>query len=145
VIIRRMRDSDVEAAEDLSGLAFSDVPALPGDQAASPSRSTAAALRWCRRTRHLLATDPKGCWAAVDVSDGLLIGIATSLRREGLWGLSSLAVRPGSQDLGVGRALMERAAAYGAGALRFARPSGSAALPGVRPSHSSGYGLSRGR
>lgn len=117
MLIRPMRDDDVEPAEELSALAFAALPPLPGEHVGDPSRGSAAAARWHRRARHLLATDPAGCWAAQS-DEGVLLGIAISLRREGLWGLSSLAVRPGSQQAGVGRTLMEAATAYGSGALR---------------------------
>ncbi len=36
--------------------------------------------------------------------------------REGVWGLSIFAVRPGLQSAGLGRALLGRALAHGAGA-----------------------------
>jgi ribosomal protein S18 acetylase RimI-like enzyme len=117
MIIRSMRDEDVEAAEDLSSLAFAALPALPGEEVSTHPRSPDGVRRWQRRARHLLGTDPGGCWAAYD-DDGVLLGVATSLRREGLWGLSTLTVRPGHQDQGIGRTLMERASAYGEGALR---------------------------
>jgi hypothetical protein len=112
-----MRAEDVAAAQELSGLAFAALPSMPADQDSPHPRGAGSSERWQRRARHLLATDPGGCWAAMS-DDGTLIGVATSLRRDGLWGLSTLAVRPGSQDRGAGRALMERATAYGSGALR---------------------------
>ena len=48
--------------------------------------------------------------------DGGLAGAAVALLREGIWGLSLLVVEPGMQSAGIGRALLERALAYGDGA-----------------------------
>ncbi len=66
-----------------------------------------------RRHRHLTATDPGGAWVAVD-EDGTVRGGAHALVREGMWGLSYLAVDPGVQARGVGRELLDRAWAHGA-------------------------------
>ena len=110
-----MRPEDVPEAQELSGQAFAALPS--GSVGAAAPRPDAAARAWEDRARHLLRTDPAGCWSAVG-DDGVLAGYALSLRREGLWGLSSFAVRPGMQGGGVGRELLARAAAYGAPALR---------------------------
>jgi GNAT superfamily N-acetyltransferase len=67
------------------------------------------------RIRRLLDSDPGGCWVA-EGADGALDGVAMALLREGLWGLSQLAVRPGVQSRGVGSALLERTLLYGDGA-----------------------------
>lgn len=114
MLIRPLRDEDVETVEELSGLAFATLPST-ATRSEHP-RPPAGTARWCRRARHLLAHDPGGCWVAEQ--DGRVVGGALSLRREGLWGLSSLAVAPGMQGTGVGRMLLERAAAYAGGALR---------------------------
>jgi GNAT superfamily N-acetyltransferase len=114
MLIRRMRHEDVEAVEELSGLAFAALPSS-GTRDEHP-RPAESAVRWCRRARHLLTYDPGGAWVAEH--EGRVIGGALSLRREGLWGLSCLAVAPGMQGGGVGRLLLERAAEYAGGALR---------------------------
>lgn len=67
------------------------------------------------RMRHLVGTDPGGAWVSVD-DDGVVDGVALALLREGIWGLSLLIVHPRRQSGGVGRALMDAALAYGAGA-----------------------------
>ncbi len=59
------------------------------------------------RHRHLVRTDPGGCWVAEQ--DGELVGAAEALVREGLWGLSLLLVHPRAQSTGVGTALLRRA------------------------------------
>lgn len=64
-----------------------------------------AGERECRRVRHLLHTDPDGSWVAT--SGDRLIGLAQSIRREGLWVLSLLSVAVDAQGDGVGRALLE--------------------------------------
>lgn len=74
---------------------------------------TALALaRSERRFAHLMATDPGGAWVAAD-DDGTIVGAAMGIVREGLWGLSFLAVVPRLQARGIGRELLERARAYG--------------------------------
>lgn len=99
-------------------------PAFAASQAAFEARnerwphtSESAELRWRRgveRIRHLLDTDPEGAWVA---HDGLAVrGVAMALVREGVWGLSLLAVEPGTQSNGVGRELLERALSTAAGA-----------------------------
>lgn len=50
--------------------------------------------------------------------DGEVVGFATSLRREKLWGLSSYFVHPKHQSAGIGSALLAPALAYSQGCLR---------------------------
>lgn len=68
------------------------------------------------RTRRLAAADQPGCWFAEE--DGTPLGVALSLKREGLWGLALLAVRPEAQGKGLGRTLLDHALAYAHGCLR---------------------------
>jgi ribosomal protein S18 acetylase RimI-like enzyme len=62
--------------------------------------------RWRGRVAYVLSTDPDGAFLAE--SDGRVVGVAQALKRERLWSLSLLAVRPDAQAAGVGRALLER-------------------------------------
>lgn len=66
------------------------------------------------RVRHLLHHDPGGAWVAAD--GATTIGTAMALRREGLWGLSLFAVAEEHRSHGAGRALLDAALDYGAGA-----------------------------
>ncbi|RAG85359.1 GNAT family N-acetyltransferase [Streptacidiphilus pinicola] len=68
------------------------------------------------RTRRLAAADQPGCWFAEE--DGAALGVALSLKREGLWGLALLAVRPEGQGQGLGRTLLDHALSYAHGCLR---------------------------
>ena len=104
-----MRDADVGAVHDLTVTAFEDLARRLGEPVPPRPPVTAAHLR----IRHLLGTDPGGCWVA---GDGAPAGAALALVREGIWGLSLLIVRPGRQPAGVGRALLERALAHRDGA-----------------------------
>jgi GNAT superfamily N-acetyltransferase len=72
-----------------------------------------AERRWTERLWHPLATDPDGAFVAE--REGRVIGVAEAIRRERLWCLSLLAVRPGVQSAGTGRTLLERALTYAAG------------------------------
>ena len=95
-----MRADDIESAVAVTNAAFSRDP---GDGA--------AARRWRERIAHPWQTDPDGAFVAERA--GQVIGVAQAIMRERLWCLSMLAVSPGIQSAGAGRALFERAAAYG--------------------------------
>ena len=71
-----------------------------------------ATQRWRERVAHAFATDPDGAFVAE--LDGRLIAVAEAMRRERLWCLSLLAVAPGAQSAGAGRALLAQALGYGA-------------------------------
>ncbi|WP_395296482.1 GNAT family N-acetyltransferase [Kitasatospora hibisci] len=130
MILRLVQDTaaDAEAVQHLARLSFAPLP--------DPAPGAPGAREWDgppsvyhpARTRHLVRTDPQGCWLAE--RDGQPVGTVLSLRREGLWVLALLAVRPEARGKGVGRLLLERAAAYGRGCLRgmlCAPPSPAAA------------------
>jgi predicted N-acetyltransferase YhbS len=116
--IRPMRPDDVVACEQISGRAYHELDlrtfqrGWPDPQPRAPGRSAA----WHARTRHLLATDPGGCWVAE--ADGEVVGFATSLVRELMWILGSYAVTPGLQGRGLGRGLLDAALQHGRGCLR---------------------------
>lgn len=61
--------------------------------------------------RHLLATDPDGSFVAEE--SGEIVGFAQSARREDLWFLGKLFVRPAAQGAGAGKRLLDVAVAYG--------------------------------
>ncbi|MER5638594.1 GNAT family N-acetyltransferase [Kitasatospora sp. NPDC002227] len=113
MLIRQLRDSsaDAEAVQTVTRRAFSALHGPP--PAGYDPRGSVMRLA---RTRHLATTDPGGCWIAEQ--DGEPVGIALSLKREGVWMLSLFAVVPEAQGEGVGRLLLERAAGHGRGCLR---------------------------
>ncbi|MFG3224876.1 GNAT family N-acetyltransferase [Kitasatospora sp. NPDC048194] len=114
MILRQVRDTaeDAEAVRELSSAARAEPAAGPAAAAAPP---WPAPLELAR-TRHLARTDPGGCWLAW--TGGEAVGVVLSLRREGLWMPSLFAVRPSARGKGVGRLLLERAAAHARGCLR---------------------------
>src|SRR5215510_12731151 len=61
--------------------------------------------------RVALTSDPDGYFCAVE--DGRIRGMVSALVRGPVWYLSMFFVLPGDQGRGVGRALLERALAYG--------------------------------
>ena len=63
------------------------------------------------RVGHALATDPAGAFVALGAR-GRVDGVAVATRREGLWGLTLLAVDPLAQDHGLGRRLLSRSLEY---------------------------------
>lgn len=113
-----MRPEDIGVAEQVSDQSYHAVDVehgLPGGLVPA-RRTTAGSSSWQRRTSHLLASDPRGCWVAE--SHGEVIGFAVSFRRELMWLLASFAVREDLQSVGVGKALLDAALGYGAGCLR---------------------------
>ncbi len=125
MILRRVQDTaaDAETVRKIAHSAFEDLSGPPP----APPGQAGTARQWAR-TRHLARTDPEGCWIAEH--HGEAVGAVLSLRREGVWILALFAVLPGVQGQGVGRLLLERAAAHGRGCLRgllCASPSPAAA------------------
>lgn len=105
-----MTPDDVEAAFATSQAAFE------ARNERWPATTEPADVRWRRgldRIRHLLAIDPAGAWVADDGTG--VRGVSMSLVREGVWGLSLLAVAPSVQSNGLGRRLLERALATAEG------------------------------
>ena len=105
VDIRPMRDEDVVDADRVClEVLFSQY------MGAEPEPVRAA--RQHARIRHLVETDPGGCWVAEH--DGRVEGVALSLIREGIWGFSLFGVAEALQGRGVGRELFARCWEYGA-------------------------------
>lgn len=69
-----------------------------------------------RLVRHLLQTDPAGCWVADE--DGHVVGFAIGVVRELTWILAAYAVLPEHRAHGIGRQLFLAAAGHGQGCLR---------------------------
>ncbi|MFI6446501.1 GNAT family N-acetyltransferase [Kitasatospora sp. NPDC050543] len=130
MILRRVQDTeaDAQAVLAIGRAAFQGPDARTPDGLQGPAPDPVAGARHRARTRHLVQTDPAGCWIAEQ--DGAPVGTALSLRREGVWILALFAVLPSAQGKGVGRLLLERAATHGRGCLRgmlCASPSPAAA------------------
>lgn len=132
IVVRPLRTEDVDDAERLTDDAFAQVHGAGGRR--TPLRAAA----WRARTVRLLEQDGPGCWVAE--RDGELMGVATSLRRETLWALSTFAVRPDWQGRGVGRALLAAVGGHAHGALR-AMLSSSADPRAVRRYRLAGFDL----
>lgn len=114
VIIRQLQDTpaDAWAVQQVARAAFRDLFDIPAGEPDDDRRT----VRQLARTRHLVRSDPGGCWIAEQ--DGEALGVALAMRREGLWLLSLYAVLPRAQGKGVGRLLLDRATEYGRGCLR---------------------------
>jgi GNAT superfamily N-acetyltransferase len=108
--IRPMESRDIDAAFQVSVEAFDDLARRMGQPEDPPASPAFGRLRVGRP----LATDPGGSWVAE--RDGRVVGVATAIVREGVWGLSLLVVRPEAQSAGAGRELLARAYTYGHGA-----------------------------
>jgi GNAT superfamily N-acetyltransferase len=108
--IRPMGAADVEAADAAAWAALRvHIP-----QEFVPQDEEERRRRGIDRQRWLLETDPGGAWVAE--AGGRVAGVALALMREGVWGLSLLAVDPEHQSRGLGRGLLQAALAYGEGA-----------------------------
>jgi GNAT superfamily N-acetyltransferase len=106
VEIRPMREEDALDADRVCLEVL--YTRFPGEQ--EPVR----AARQLARIRHLVETDPGGCWVAE--YDGRVEGVGLSLVREGMWGFSLFGVAEKLQGRGVGRDIFARCWEYGAGA-----------------------------
>lgn len=103
--IRNVRPDELEEVWRVHVASSSDLAvrrggaARPADEPVSPD------------ARAGLASDPDGYFCAVE--DGRIRGMVSALVRGRVWYLSMLFVLPGDQERGLGRALLERALAYG--------------------------------
>lgn len=117
-LIRPATEADLEAMGQVTAQAYYEVDVAtfqrgwPDPEPRPPGRHGF----WITRTRHVLRTDPGGCWVA-DV-DGEVVGCAVSRERELMWILSSFAVLPGHQGAGIGTHLLAAAMHHGRGCLR---------------------------
>lgn len=110
--IRPMTPEDVSEAYLLNSLALADTSE---EREQVHARDAAEAERRKEMYRHVLATDPAGCFVAEDA--GRLVGSALSVRREGVWVLVLFAVEEGYRGAGVGGRLIASARQYGAGCV----------------------------
>lgn len=105
ITLRPMRTDETELVPALARATFDDLDRRRGrtPQPVSETRR----VWFARRTQHLLDTDPERQIVALDGHD--LVGAAMATMREGLWALSLLVVRPGTQSTGLGRRLIDAA------------------------------------
>ena len=135
-----MTVDDALPAERVTAVGFHELDtrmfrrSWPDPQLRPPDRGA----NWVDRTRHLVTTDPGGCWVAEDESR--MLGVVVSFVREKMWLLASYAVVPGAQGMGLGKALLAPALEYGRGSLRgmFNASSDPKAL---RRYHAAGFTL----
>lgn len=138
--IRPMTLADVADAERVSDEGFFelDLRSRRGGWPEPQRRTDPHREVWMRRTRHLVETDPGGCWVAEDATG--IVGIATSFRRESLWCLATYAVLPSRQGRGIGKPLLAAALAHGRGCVR-GMLSASADSRATRIYHQAGFEL----
>jgi GNAT superfamily N-acetyltransferase len=140
LVIRPMAVDDVPEAERVSDEGFFELDTrMRRTTGPAPQRRTDAHRAvWIERTRHLVATDPGGCWVAEDGTG--IVGIATSFRRETLWCLATYAVLPGRQGQGIGKPLLAAALDHGRACTR-GMLSASGDTKAVRIYHQLGFDL----
>jgi GNAT superfamily N-acetyltransferase len=103
--IRNVRPDEIEQVWRVHVASSSDGAVRRGRPARSTDEPVAA------DARAGLASDPDGYFCAVE--EGQIRGMVSALVRGRVWYLSMFFVLPGDQGRGVGRALLERALAYG--------------------------------
>jgi len=104
--IRKVRPDDLEEVWRVHVAASNDLAVRRGRPAPRTADAPVAS-----DARAGLAGAPDGYFCAVE--DGRISGMVSALVRGRVWYLSMFFVRPGEQGRGLGRALLERALAYG--------------------------------
>ena len=104
--IRKVRSEEFEDVWRVHVAASNDLAVRRGRPAPRSADSPVAS-----DARAGLASDPDGYFCAVE--EGRICGMVSALVRGRVWYLSMFFVLPGDQGRGVGRALLERALAYG--------------------------------
>src|SRR6266853_5790399 len=104
--IRTVQPDELEEVWRVHVASSNDLMVRRGRSAARPADAPVAS-----DARAGLASDPDGYFCAVE--DGRIRGMVSALVRGPVWYLSMFFVLPGDQGRGLGRALLERALAYG--------------------------------
>jgi|CXWL01.1.fsa_nt_gi ribosomal protein S18 acetylase RimI-like enzyme len=104
-VYRPMLETDLAAAMYVGKYAMDGLIRSEGREPSTWNPAVGASQR------HLLATDPDGCWVAE--INGLVIGFAQAFVRGDIWFLAQLFVHPEVHALGIGHELLRRAAQYG--------------------------------
>lgn len=108
--IRPMTPEDVDEAQTMAAYAIADTVDSPEEREKIIGRPIEERARVSARYYHLLETDGPGSWVA---RDGRIVGVSVSLKRDGLWALSLLAVDGEYRGTGIGKELLGRALDYG--------------------------------
>jgi predicted N-acetyltransferase YhbS len=106
--VRPLTEADVDAARAVQTAAFQEHDRRFGETPREPTPQVVERQR--QRVAHFLTHDPGGSWVAEVGGD--VVGVALASRRDGLWGLSLLAVDPHRQSNGIGRRLLSAALGY---------------------------------
>jgi len=104
--IRKVRPDELEEVWRVHVASSNDLLVRRGRSATRPADAPVAS-----DARAGLASDPDGYFCAVE--EGQIRGMVSALVRGRVWYLSMFFVLPGNQGRGLGRALLERALAYG--------------------------------
>jgi GNAT superfamily N-acetyltransferase len=110
--IRPLAADDATAAAAIMEAAFAQLSRRHGEEPRELSVERRQGM--VRRIGRFAETDGPGCWVAE--ADGTVVGLACSIRREHLWGLSLLFVHPDQQSARLGTRLVERTRPYAEGA-----------------------------
>jgi ribosomal protein S18 acetylase RimI-like enzyme len=103
--VRKVEPDEIEAVWRVHVASSSDLAVRRGRPARSADEPVPSDARVA------LASDPDGYFCAIE--EGQIRGMVSALVRGSVWYLSMFFVLPGAQDRGMGRALLERALAYG--------------------------------
>lgn len=105
--LRPAGEADLAVCEDIWRDAINDYSIPLGQHEIPPDNPSLRQLH-----AHTLATDPGLFWVATRLdgpaAEERVLAFAAAVRREAVWFLSMLFVRPGSQHAGLGRELLRR-------------------------------------
>lgn len=109
--VRPMTMADAESVTWLARRAYTATSSTGSEPQLAPwaenpdLNGPAAKVRPVQLVRHIIGTDPNGCFVLID--QGNLKGAVMTASREGLLALAMLAVAPQSRSQGVGTSLIE--------------------------------------
>lgn len=113
ISLRPATPADLEACEETWRDGLNDYLVPLGQMEIPPDNPSLRLLH-----AHVLATDPERFWVAIETAadddggggggEGTVVGFGAAVRRESVWFLSMLFVRPGRQLGGLGRALLDQ-------------------------------------
>lgn len=111
-----MRPMSVDDVDDAMAVVEAANAAMVASGLRPPRNPPSSAQVAAARAAHTRFVQRDGPGAWVSVADGVVVGVAESIRRGGFWGLSMLFVHPGFQSRGVGGRLLEATIGYASGA-----------------------------
>lgn len=112
IAVRPMTEADIAGVQLVVEAAGAAPERVVGREPVPRTEQHNADFR--RGMSRFLSRDPAGAWVAAD--GDRVVGMAEAIRRADFWGLAMLFVDPETQNLGLGRRLLDAALSYADGA-----------------------------